>query len=382
MYNKRSEDEPRPAARLRRSSVSSSRASGSSHEQNSVPAYISTPAPAPAPAAPSVAAQQDPGVMPVELLVQQPGREHLPVLQPNPRRGHSTWFTKSRNGISRSIHQMMYSMLRFGYSKWSVISSDERELWFPRVQLALRSHGNNPAEDEPRPAARLRRSSVSSSRASGSSHEQNSVPAYIPAPAPAAPREHLPVLQPNPRRGLNTWFTKSKNGISRSINPMMYSMLRFGYSKWSVIPSDERELLFHQFADPVIKGVVDLVEDELSQSQPLSDDGDSTGASTNLSLLQINEMVEKAVPKRKGGRLVGLARRASSYPASSSQAPYADPMILEELHDKDERIGALEEENATIRSENATILAELASQKKFNTEIMQKLDRLMSSSSS
>ena len=84
-----------------------------------------------------------------------------------------------------------------------------------------------------------------------------------------------------------------------------------------------------------------------------------------------------------------MARRASSYPASSSQAPYADPMILEELHDKDERIGALEEqnttilsENATIRSENATILAELASQKKFNTEIMHKLDRLMSSSSS
>ncbi|KAF3581237.1 hypothetical protein DY000_02035416 [Brassica cretica] len=99
--------------------------------------------------------------------------------------------------------------------------------------------------------------------------------------------------------------------------------------------------------------------------------------------------IPSAVPKRKGGRLVGLARRASSYPASSSQAPYADPMILEELHDKDERIGALEEqnttilsENATIRSENATILAELASQKKFNTEIMQKLDRLMSSSSS
>ncbi|KAF3554185.1 hypothetical protein F2Q69_00016741 [Brassica cretica] len=396
----KAEDEPRPAARLRRSLVSSSRASGSSHD--SVPVYI----PAPAPAAPRAAAQQDPGVMPVHLLVQQLGREHLPVLQPNPRRGHSTWFTMSKNGISRSINQMMYSMLRFGYPKWSVIPSDERELW---------------AEDEPRPAARLRRSSVSSSRALGSSHD--SVPAYIPAPAPAAPRaaaqqdmgvmpvhllvqqpgrEHIPVLQPNPRRGHITWFTKSKNGISRSINQMMYSMLRFGYPKWSVIPYDERELWFRQFAqefnwhsdltetDPVIKGVVDLVEAEIvSQSQPLSDDGDSTGASTNLSLLQINEMVEKAVPKRKGGRLVGLARRASSYPASSSQAPYADPMILEELHDKDERIGALEEqnttilsENATIRSENATILAELASQKKFNTEIMQKLDRLMSSSSS
>ncbi|KAF3576395.1 hypothetical protein DY000_02034327 [Brassica cretica] len=135
-----------------------------------------------APAAPPAAAQQDPGVMPVELLVQQPGREHLPVLQPNPRRGHSTW----------SINQMMYSMFRFGYSKWSVILSDERELWF------------------------------------------------------------------------------------------------------------------RQFADLVIKGVVDLVEVEIaSQFQPLSNDGDSTGVSTNLSLLQINEMVEKAVYKSKGGRLVG-----------------------------------------------------------------------------
>ncbi|KAF3590643.1 hypothetical protein DY000_02027681 [Brassica cretica] len=73
--------------------------------------------------------------------------------------------------------------------------------------------------------------------------------------------------------------------------------------------------------------------------------------------LQINEMVEKAVPKRKGGRLVGLARRASSYPASSSQVPYTDLMILEQLHNKDERIVALEEQNATILSENATILA-------------------------
>ena len=51
-----------------------------------------------------------------------------------------------------------------------------------------------------------------------------------------------------------------------------------------------------QIQDPVIRGVVDLVEAEIvSQSQPLSDDGDSTGASTNLSLLQINEMVENVI---------------------------------------------------------------------------------------
>ncbi|CAN6863978.1 unnamed protein product, partial [Brassica oleracea] len=47
---------------------------------------------------------------------------------------------------------------------------------FPKPQIM--------AEDEARPAARLRRSSVSGSRASVSSHD--SVPAYIPAPAPSA----------------------------------------------------------------------------------------------------------------------------------------------------------------------------------------------------
>ncbi|KAF2574696.1 hypothetical protein F2Q70_00005087 [Brassica cretica] len=77
----------------------------------------------------------------------------------------------------------------------------------------------------------------------------------------------------------------------------------------------------------------------------------------------------------KGGRLVWLARRASLYPASSSQVPYTDLMILEQLQNKDERIVALEEQNATILSENATILAQLESQKKTTAEILEKLDR-------
>ncbi|KAF3569478.1 hypothetical protein DY000_02013368 [Brassica cretica] len=363
----------------RGSSASSSRPSGSSHEQNSVPAYV------PAPYVPTPAAQEDPGVMSVQQLVQQPGREHLPVLHPNPRPGHTTWFDKSSNGISRSINNMMYSMLHTGYSKWSVIPREDRELWFRRSEEARHSASRCSA---PRGG---RGSSASSSRPSGSSHEQNSVPAYVPAPAPApyvpAPaaqedpgvmsvqqpgREHLPVLHPNPRLGHTTWFDKSSNGISRSINNMMYFMLHTGYSKWSVIPREDRELWFRQFADAVIRSVVDLVETQkeaLLSSQPLSNDGDSTGASTNMFRLQ-------AVPKRKGGRLVGLARRASSYPASSSQVPYTDPMILEQLQNKDERIVALEEQNATILSENATILAQLESQKKTNAEILEKLDRL------
>ncbi|KAL0742262.1 hypothetical protein Bca4012_083775 [Brassica carinata] len=75
--------------------------------------------------------------MSVELLVQQQGREHLPVLHPNPRAGHIIWFQKSSNGISRSINQMMYSMLRTGYPKWSVIPSEERELWFRQFAVTF-----------------------------------------------------------------------------------------------------------------------------------------------------------------------------------------------------------------------------------------------------
>ncbi|XP_013680119.1 uncharacterized protein LOC106384752 [Brassica napus] len=67
--------------------------------------------------------------MPVELLVLQPGREHLRVLHPYPQ-GYTTWLNKSNNGISRSINQMMYSMLHKGYPTYSVMLNDERDLWF------------------------------------------------------------------------------------------------------------------------------------------------------------------------------------------------------------------------------------------------------------
>ncbi|KAF3507241.1 hypothetical protein F2Q69_00005472 [Brassica cretica] len=46
-----------------------------------------------------------------------------------------------------------------------------------------------------------------------------------------------------------------------------------------------------------------------------------------------------------------------------------DPMIMEQLQNKDERIEALE-------TQNATILAELADQKKTNNEIIDKMKRL------
>ena len=51
-----------------------------------------------------------------------------------------------------------------------------------------------------------------------------------------------------------------------------------------------------QIQDAVIRSFVDFVETQkeaLLSSQPLFNDGDSTGASTNMFLLQIHEMVEK-----------------------------------------------------------------------------------------
>ena len=63
-----------------------------------------------------------------------------------------------------------------------------------------------------------------------------------------------------------------------------------------LIKEDHTNKKTGQIQDAVIRSVVDFVETQkeaLLSSQPLSDDGDSMGASTNMFRLQINEMVEK-----------------------------------------------------------------------------------------
>uniref|UniRef100_A0A0D3DND8 Uncharacterized protein n=1 Tax=Brassica oleracea var. oleracea TaxID=109376 RepID=A0A0D3DND8_BRAOL len=46
-------------------------------------------------------------------------------------------------------------------------------------------------------------------------------------------------------------FNKSHNGISKSINEMMYSMLKTGYKTYSKVPAADRELWFRQFAQEI-----------------------------------------------------------------------------------------------------------------------------------
>ncbi|XP_048620359.1 uncharacterized protein LOC111205610 [Brassica napus] len=101
--------------------------------------------------------------------------------------------------------------------------------------------------------------------------------------------------------------------------------------------------------DGVVRDVLSLIEtqkeDEETRLSQLQTDLDATStASTNLSRIRINEIVESSVPKKKG-RLVGLGRRARSVHPSAPQT-YVDPEVLDQLKDKDERIATLEQKMA------------------------------------
>ncbi|XP_048612805.1 uncharacterized protein LOC125586936 [Brassica napus] len=101
--------------------------------------------------------------------------------------------------------------------------------------------------------------------------------------------------------------------------------------------------------DGVVRDVLSLIEtqkeDEETRLSQLQTDLDATStASTNLSRIRINEIVESSVPKKKG-RLVSLGHRAQSVPPSAPQ-PYVDPEVLDQLKDKDDRIAALEQKMA------------------------------------
>uniref|UniRef100_A0A0D3BEM7 Uncharacterized protein n=1 Tax=Brassica oleracea var. oleracea TaxID=109376 RepID=A0A0D3BEM7_BRAOL len=240
--------------------------------------------------------------MPVGLLFLQPGRDHLRVLHPYPQ-GYTAWFNKSKNDISRCINQMMYSMLLKGYSTYNVMPIKEGELWFRNfakhfnwesgltetVRLAF--HEKNHWVDQDTIDKSNKNSANRKSDRGGEGIYVHNLGAcsmsskedeFVEANA-GNPVDHLEVMKEA--------YTKKKMGEIQNL---------------------------------VIKDVIDFVQTQkeaLLASQPISDD-DSSVVSTNMTRARINEM--------KKGRLVGLARRASSCP-SSSQASFAppDPMIIQ-----------------------------------------------------
>ncbi|KAG5389228.1 hypothetical protein IGI04_030769 [Brassica rapa subsp. trilocularis] len=157
-------------------------------------------------------------------------------------------------------------------------------------------------------------------------------------------REHLLYLTP---------FNRSGNGISAWINRMIYSNLSKRHPTFTHFPPEDQEMWFRQFAadendcepvddfvlmktahtnkhtgeidDGVVRDVISLIEtqkeDEETRLSQLQTDLDATStASTNLSRIRINEIVESA---------------------------YVDPEgLMDQLKDKDDRIAALEQKMA------------------------------------
>uniref|UniRef100_A0A0D2ZR96 Uncharacterized protein n=1 Tax=Brassica oleracea var. oleracea TaxID=109376 RepID=A0A0D2ZR96_BRAOL len=289
----------RPTAQGRSHSGSNSHASESSQEKNYV---LIAPARASVPAAP-----HEPGIMGVELLVQQPGRQHLPNI--------------SHNGISKSINQMMYSMLKTGYKTYRKLPDTDRELWFRQfAQEFNRASGNT---EVVRKAFHKKVMEIFGNQIYEWKQlwRKGKKPKFINSKVWQDLEVHCSKQETEEKSAKN-----SQNRLSGRGGLGVY-VHNLGVCSMS---SKEDQL-----------DVIDLVESQKEAflaSLPLSDDGSL--ASTNLSRARVNEMVEEVVPKKKG-RLVGLARRASSCP-TSSQTSYVDLMIMEELQKKDDRIVALE----------------------------------------
>ncbi|KAF3567661.1 hypothetical protein DY000_02012897 [Brassica cretica] len=122
------DDETLPRQRRGRGGTGS-QSRESSHFQDSPSShssYHTSPSAAPAPspiapaAAPALGPSGHPGVMSVAELVRQPGRDHLPYLNP---------FNRSGNGISAWINRMMYSALDKGHPTFTDFPTDKQHLW-------------------------------------------------------------------------------------------------------------------------------------------------------------------------------------------------------------------------------------------------------------
>ncbi|KAF3509897.1 hypothetical protein F2Q69_00009373 [Brassica cretica] len=271
------------------------RESSSHYRDSSFPAPVFAPAAATPPvaatlpvAAPPPAPPVIPGVMTVAQLVQPPGREHLPYLTLCPKGQRQTWFNRSGNGISASINNMMYSNLSKGYPTFSHFPAEEQEMWFRQFAQNF------------------------------------------------------------------TWNPDHTNFIRDAfVHKVMDNYGKQIYEwkqKWLINQTAHTNKHTGEIDDGVVRDVLSLIEtqkeDEETRLSQLQTDLDATStASTNLSRIRINEIVESSVPKKKG-RLVGLGRRARSVPPSAPQ-PYVDPEVLmDQLKDKDDRIAALEQKMA------------------------------------
>ncbi|KAG5378495.1 hypothetical protein IGI04_026337 [Brassica rapa subsp. trilocularis] len=256
------------------------------------PAIFRIPFRPTAPTAPAPAPPGPPGVMSVVELVRQPGRDHLPYLTP---------FNRSGNGISAWINRMMYSALDKGHPTFTDFPTEKQHLWFR--QFAQEFNWNS----------------------------DDTLSIY---------HHFVHKLMDNYGKQMYEWkkkweINKAEENEGEPVDDL--ALMKRAYTNKNT----------SQIDDGLVRDVVSPVQtqvlDEVSQLQT---DYDDSTASTNLSRVRINEIVESSVPKKKG-RLVGLGRRSRSAAPSSAPPPYVDPEVLTaQLKDKDDRISALETQMA------------------------------------
>ncbi|KAF3526569.1 hypothetical protein F2Q69_00049240 [Brassica cretica] len=226
--------------------------------------------------------------MTVAQLVQQPGPEHLPYLTPCPKGRRQTWFSRSGNGISAWINNMMYSNLSKGYPTFTHFLAEDQEMWF---------------------------------------------------------RQFAQEFTWNPDH-MNSIRDAFVHKVIDNYGKQIYEWKK----KWLINQTAHTNKHTGEIDDGVVRDVLSLIEtqkeDEETRLSQLQTDLDATStASTNLSRIRINEIFESSVPKKKG-RLVGLGHRAQSVPPSAPQ-PYGYPEVLmDQLKDKDDSIAGLEQKMA------------------------------------